>query len=170
MSYILDALNKSEKERAAKKAPGLSSLQDEPKTRRFSARHYVLGLLLLAIVNSVLVYWFFEERLKEPVAVTDVSPAQPAVTPVIPEVVPTPAASSFAELPLSIQEAISGIEVTAHIYAADKTLRMVKIDGVELYEGDPISADITLAAITETGVIVESRGYEHPLEVLEDWD
>ncbi len=172
MSYILDALNKSEKERAAKKAPGLSSLADEKPTTGLRARHYLIGLVALAAINSVLVYWFFGEKLKtsEPIetvtveASKEVSVSQPEIPTPQPDPVLT-----FAELPVSVQEEIARIDVTAHIFASDPNLRMVKIDNVELYEGDNVSSALTLSEITETGIVVEYQGFRHSVEVLEDW-
>ena len=46
MSYILDALNKSEQERERKQTPGLKSLQGEPPPNRFQLRHFLYLLAL----------------------------------------------------------------------------------------------------------------------------
>lgn len=62
MSYILDALNKSEKERAKKRRPGLTALRDEPEKPGFSIRNFLLVLLVLAILNSLGVWVFFGDR------------------------------------------------------------------------------------------------------------
>ena len=51
MSYILDALNKSEKERTRKRAPGVTSLQDDKPPTGYTAKHYIIALALLAAVN-----------------------------------------------------------------------------------------------------------------------
>lgn len=75
MSYILDALNKSEKERARKQVPGLAALQGDEEPSSFSLKHFLVILLILIVVNLAGVYWMFGDRIQ----VTQ-EPA-PAITP-----------------------------------------------------------------------------------------
>ena len=187
MSYILDALNKSEKERARKRAPGVTSLQDDKPPVRYTARHYIIALALLAVVNSALVFLFFQQKdenrfdglkfdeqgfdpellevkVKPAAKISEPIPQLPAPLNIVNQ---TPV--RFAELPPAIQAAIPEFEVTAHIYASDQSLRMAKIDGEPRREGDQISADMRLDAITETGLILNYRGHRYIHDVLQDW-
>ena len=141
-----------------------------------------MALALLAVVNSAFVYLFFQQKHEqgfdqrgfdpEPLEVNakPIPEARETVPqPPIPQVVVNQATVRFAELPPEIQTAIPEFEVTAHIYASDRSLRMVKIDGESLHEGDQIMTDMRLFAITETGVILEFRGHRYIHNVLQDW-
>jgi general secretion pathway protein B len=73
MSYILDALNKSEKQRARKRAPGLSELRDESSSTKFGTKQFIGIFLLIIIVNSMGVYWYFGDRLNTTRPETDLA-------------------------------------------------------------------------------------------------
>jgi len=196
MSYILDALNKSEQERARKRAPGLAALHGDKEPGAFTLKHFLFILLALVIVNLVGIYLLFGDRLAtdadtepavnaaspapaEPVAATEPEPEAPTVitppkNPVLssattPEVPGDYEAVDVEDLPLDIQMRLPGIEVTTHIYASDPELRMVKIDGVPRHEGDILTTDFRLLEITETGVVLEFEGYAYALDVIGDW-
>jgi general secretion pathway protein B len=73
MSYILDALNKSEQERNRGKPPTIDSLKDVEISRRISLKQFFVGLVLLALLNSFGVYLYFGRdtvlsKVSEPVA------------------------------------------------------------------------------------------------------
>lgn len=149
MSYILDALNKSEKERAKKRTPNINSLQDNGGAPPTRTRSWLLGLGFLALVNSVLVYFYFESKQMP----------GPTTEPVVSETVRID----------PVNRRPTAVEVTAHIYSSDPLLRMVKINGKTRHEGDEISAGTTLIAITESGILLESGGSQYTQEILEDW-
>ena len=191
MSYILDALNKSEQERARKRAPGLAALHVDKEPGSFTLKHFLLILLALVIVNLAGIYLLFGDRLAtapEIQARPEVETPGPVevatpVEPVAPEIITPPKAPATTtpdiarnyeavaveDLPLDIQMRLPAIEVTTHIYASDPELRMVKIDGIPRYEGDILATDFRLLKITETGVAMEFEGYAYSLDVIEDW-
>ena len=186
MSYILDALNKSEQERARKRAPGLAALHGDQGRTSFRLKHFLIILLVLIGVNLVGLFAIFGDRL---------TPAdeQPIVSAVEPEKIDLPPESESAllispvpsvaqpltvsdydavplqELPSQLRARLPAIEITAHIYASDAELRMVKIDGVSRHEGDVLGADFRLLEITETGVVLEFEGQAYILDIVEDW-
>ena len=150
MSYILDALNKSEKERTRKKTPGLNALNDAPTSQGVNASHLLLALVLLAGINAAVIYYFFGRSLESktppetltmehaepasPAPTDDIKTENPAVTaePIpavaVPAAVPQETASLPAEPP--------GIVITTHIFASDADLRRVNINGIDRREGD----------------------------------
>lgn len=193
MSYILDALNKSEKERARKQAPGLAALQGDQEQNSFTLKHFLLILLVLVAVNLGGLYWMFGDRLiVEEKPIVEARPSEimieatkidvqsneepelitPARQPIPVESTPAPEdydPVSIAELPPAVQLRLPDITVTTHIYASDSELRMVKIDDVARHEGDIMDTDFRLLEITETGIVLEFEGYAYTLDVIEGW-
>jgi len=160
MSYILDALNKSERERTRKRTPGLSSLNN-----REAPTPGVPGFLVIffavAALNAIGVYFFFGDRIQE----AESTVAEGTIAE-LPKVEPPP--ETAAEEPVQ-SPTPPELEITAHIYASDSELRMVKIDGVSRREGDEIGDNHQLIEITEIGVILEYSGTRYELDVVEDW-
>ena len=186
MSYILDALNKSEKERASKHVPGILSLRDDQPQSGISARQIAVVLLLLVFVNSLAVYYFFGPgttteptqpqtsttvvESQQPVSgASEVFPANQNQPDPIPRDKVWPDPVPFGLLPRSLQLQAPTVEITAHIYASDPQLRMVKIDGVARYEGDQLALNHWLVGITETGIILGISNRTYFLDVVEDW-
>ena len=59
---------------------------------------------------------------------------------------------------------------SSHIFASDKDLRMVVVDGRRMVEGDTFGDGIHLHQITEDGVVFEYRGERYPIDILSQWD
>ena len=195
MSYILDALNKSEAERARKKAPGITVEEDDSGGPGIRPLHLGIGLAVLLLLNSVGLYLFFGDRLPDPGATTvateplasaapqSVVPPdgglQQASGPVAETATPVATESLYTSrlrppvprsaLPASIKTRLPEIEITSHIYASDRDLRMARINEEPFGEGDRIAADFWLVEITETGVILAYRDYQFSVDVIEDW-
>lgn len=182
MSYILDALNRSEKERASKR---LQQSPQDGKTSTGSGWHWWHTLLVLAVIVAVNLAAFYlwsgppgaapdesadapmtrdQPAVKKPiVAISKPAPERPpASTSIRPTV-------NLAELPLAIRRVLPDVEITSHIYSSDPSLRMVKIDGVSRHEGDLLSESHRLIGITDSGVILDFQGYRYRLDVVEDW-
>ena len=64
---------------------------------------------------------------------------------------------------------LPSLDVTAHIYADEPELRMVKINGMNRHEGDFLAENHRLVEITDRGIILEYYGQRYNLNVLEDW-
>lgn len=110
MSYILEALKKSERERRLGRVPDLESLRDEAPVRTAAAARWplVVAALVLGLNAVVLGYYLWSQREPTPVVAappTVAQPAVPAAAPARPEPVPAaatapaPAASPAVELP-----------------------------------------------------------------------
>ncbi|MBT5726160.1 MAG: general secretion pathway protein GspB [Gammaproteobacteria bacterium] len=192
MSYILDALNKSEQERERKQTPGLKSLRGEPSPNRFQLRHFLYLLALLAIFNSIGVFIYFGNN-SEPdsdIATQAKTPSADLLVPANAATVDTPMASSnltaakpagfpappaagktvdINDLPSQVIRRLPEIQITTHIFASDSDLRMVNINGVSRKEGDLVTNSLQLVEITEEGVVMNFEGYAYAMNILEDW-
>ena len=192
MSYILDALNKSEQERERKQTPGLKSLRGEPSPNRFQLRHFLYLLALLAIFNSIVVFFYFgnhsqsevgirphektplagslvtANKAKEEMHLNSLSP--PAYQSAdFPAQVTSDNTVAVNNLPDRVVRKLPDIQITAHIFASDAALRMVNINGVSTREGDFISNDLMLVEITESGVVMDFEGHAYVMNILETW-
>lgn len=195
MSYILDALNKSDRERERHQPPGLNSVHrkhDASPGRRSPLWYWLTGLFLLAVINILLVgYWMpdetpapvasqvetdtrrIEERAEDPAsqsARTEQSPETMSDGDLI-----TPSDASpiqpvrISALPASVQEQIPDLSFTSHIYSDEPSLRGVTINGRYVREGDSLGSDLTLIEITEDGVVLRYRHYTFEMSVIRDW-
>ena len=192
MSYILDALNKSEKERERKQTPGVKSLQGEPPSNRFQLRHFLYLLGLLVIFNSIGVFIYFGNGPQLGVSIPLQGKSPSADSPAAANVatVETPMNSSSStvvqptgspapvvrdntldvnDLPDHVIRRLPEIQITAHIFASDPDLRMVNINGVSTREGDLVSDSLLLVEITEVGVVMDFDGYSYVMNIVEDW-
>lgn len=192
MSYILDALNKSEQERERKQTPGLKSLQGEPAPSRFQLRHFLYLLALLVIFNSIGVFIYFGNDAPPEIGNTtkNIGPSADSPSAANADMVVMPEASSNSaaaqptdftpsvttgytgtvnELPDHISRRLPEVLITAHIYASDPDLRMVNINGVSRSEGDLVSDSFQLVEITEVGVVMNFEGYAYVIDIVEDW-
>jgi|AP95_1055475.scaffolds.fasta_scaffold01229_7 hypothetical protein len=176
MSYILDALNKSERERSRKLAPGISVLQGDDHPIRYGIKHFLAALVLLAFINSAGVYFYFGDRgstSPSPEAIVDRTPT-PATTN-LSEIPSQPSFPVHADpvdinaLPSSVRNRLPELEVTAHIYSSEAVYRMVKINGVARHEGEQLNATHRLLEITESGLILKFESYVYILDIIEDW-
>lgn len=159
MSYILDALNKSEQERAKKRAPDLHFLGRAQENNSLGFKQLTFVVVFIAVIN-VGALWYFLGDWRPPTVGPTAS--QPTVIDPVIDHVPI-------DVPPLEKRELPQVEVTAHIYAEDADLRMVKIDGVSRKEGDLIQAGLTLVEITESGVVLNFEGEVHTLDIIEDW-
>jgi len=193
MSYILDALNRSEKERERKQTPSLKIKHDDIPKTRFQPRHFFYLLVLLVTVNSVglLAYFWTDLTSDNNVSRAKLNSMEVPTEKSTNAETTTSAQQSFGLDTLSSGKAISVVEsakrydgktmaqninaklpkitITSHIYAADSDLRMVNINGDTRKEGDFISDSLVLTKITETGILLEFYGETFEINVVEDW-
>lgn len=191
MSYILDALNKSEQDRERNQPPRLTSVHHKPG-RRAPWWRWFTGLLVLAVLNTLLIgYWMREEttgpidndtadRQKQAEVAnvpTDSTPEpRPASTTTAPEgelITPSDTESvepvRISALPVHVQKQIPDLSFTSHIYSSDPSLRAVTINGRQVREGESMGNGLTLVEITEDGVLLRYRHYTLDMSVIRDW-
>ncbi|MBO6700796.1 MAG: general secretion pathway protein GspB [Pseudomonadales bacterium] len=158
MSYILDALNKSEQERAKKRAPGLTSLHGDKASNTFTLRHFLLILLGVVVVNLIGLYVLFENRLTAPVILDQPSVTEQKTTPHEPETVeasrpaePIANATEVTEIELAEDEEL----ITPPPARAKNRLAIPDFDAVSL-EDLPANIRVRLPAIEVTTHIYAS--------------
>ncbi len=185
MSYILDALKKSEAERTRGVAPSL--LDGRPVHVRPRAGAWVL-LAALLINAAIGAFWIFSSdtlTVRAPVVSTIPNSGESAPIPTArfpasasdlisptDSAAPSPVDASQdpeAGAPSAAAIALADLKFTTHVYADDPSLRAVTLNGRRLVEGDVISAGIRLQEVTETGVVINADGRSVALEVLQDW-
>jgi hypothetical protein len=182
MSYILDALKKSEKERTRKRTPNLANLQHVGSSEAIISIKGIISLVFaIAIVNGLVIYLFFSESRKQSLTLNTGVVAEPA-NPVASDHLignrmikkESSKGNNYHKVPTSEPKEIAqglppALEVTAHIYASESDLRMVKINGINRHEGDYLAKSHQLVEITEKGIILKYYGELYNLNVVDQW-
>ena len=189
MSYILDALNKSEQEHKPRQAPGLDVIH-AARTEPGSNLKWIALIAILVAINIGGFLWYQSKEVTPTAIAPAIPPVEDSVQRVVtppPELIepkpravrsepipvqnnPEPIAPSrISALPTSIQRQIPDMRFSSHIYADDPGLRMVNINGKGLGEGDTVANGISISEITEEGVILSYRHYLIEMSVIRDW-
>ena len=180
MSYILDALKKSEAERNRSGAPSLLALRQVDLGSRTGMRALLAALIINACLVGFWLFWRSEPaaivgnqptatRVLEPATAAPLIAQRAPFTPAEPTTVPDPESVVVDSTSTTKAMEFADLTFSSHIYADDPTMRAVTVNGRRLLEGDTISAGVRLKQITETGVILDVNGRTVPLEVLQDW-
>jgi general secretion pathway protein B len=176
MSYILDALKKSDQQRNIGATPTLQFTQASmPAPKRPSIFHYgLLAVVLLAagVAIGLLRPWQAEQMPAENQPIAKDSPTQnaaPAVTPVTaapmqqkPDAAPVAQDQkviSLYDLPPAIQRELPDMAVQLHAYSNTPGERLVSINSIRLREGGYLMAGLKLEQITPDGMIFSYKGY-----------
>ena len=162
MSYILDALNKTEQATRNQQSPKLDSVQMIPQHPNTGLWFFVL---VVAVVVSSIIIWYLPKETA-PIAVT--SRTQTSTGNVEPVTQETQLVRLSA-LPISVQNKIPSMTFSSHIYASDQSLRMVTINNQLYREGDTIAGGIKLKAISEDGIVLRYQHYIIEMSILHDW-
>ena len=190
MSYILDAIKKSEAERNLGVSPGaLASSTPVSRTATSVRIATTIVLLNVAVLGG---WWWWQGRAPAPAATAGVavpssteerpSPLSEAVHPIRPPMPermgerieqPSPGlvnpSKPVAMAPVAPAPAARLPEFSTHVFADDPQLRAVTLDGRRLTEGDLISPGMRLLEITESGVVLDVNGERIVFDVLQDW-
>jgi len=182
MSYILDALKKSEKERTRKHTPSVAALQNTPLgVPAISLKSIITLVLAIALANAAVIYIFFPYSQEQILTTTPTSEKMTTNSIIRDESLgysledhelsknfaPGKIATDVAES--ALPALLPSLDVTAHIYADAPDLRMVKINGMNRHQGDFLAENHQLVEITHRGIILEYYGQRYNLNVLEDW-
>ena len=162
MSYILDALNKTEQATRNQQPPKLDAVQMIPQHRNTTLWFFAM---LIVVLLGFSVIWYLP-RENTPV------PATPIPQTSVENIGPVSQETTFirlAALPLNAQNRIPSMTFSSHIYASDPSLRMVTINGQLYREGDTIAEGISLKSISEDGIVLRFQHYAIEMSVLQDW-
>jgi len=218
MSYILDALKKSDAEARKGLVPSIhSSHADDMQTASRPAwQSMLIGALGIALLAAVGMQMFPVRQQEAPVVTTTAKiaaavsfarqqdPAMRASIQTAPTPVPTPPVNTViqtqtqtkteqitrqaapsppppepssqalqntqpplrSELPVSVQQSLPPIQISGHIFDNKPQARMVFINGHIQRQGDNISPQLRLLAITPSGVELDFRGTSFRIDIF----
>jgi len=184
MSYILDALKKSDQQRQRGATPTLQVGQIAVAAPKRSLFVYYILLAVVLLGVGIIVGWMHpwkpEQLPSGPSTVTTESP-----TPISQESAGVPAIAEIPresgpvndkvseqtgaileqevisqnELPLQIQREIPSMEIQLHAYANEPAERLVSINSIRLREGGSLMLGLKLEQITPDGMIFSYKGF-----------
>lgn len=193
MSYILDALKKSQQERQQSSNPTIQSLH-QPIQTAAPSRWPVVAAFLCFFALLISGFMVFQWMQKDPVAAQTVSEArndkaeiktanspestvntekpvtvEPAQTaqekPVVANTV-----LELWQLPDPVQAEIPAMTFSFHVYSNKQERRTIIINGRRLKEGGQVEENLQLLEITETGVVLNWKSqYQFYVPVVESW-
>lgn len=199
MSYILDALKKSEQARGHGAAPGIQTVHSSGLNYQAPRRSLWPWVLIAAVMLNlvVLLYFVFNKHTTAPAAKAAETTQQDKILwePATPRQTTSPAAPVFArpelepvpdetfahsaaevfqavdikQLPDDIRRHIPAMEFSGHVFSSNPKQRSVVINGRFMEEGASLSDDFVLKEITSTGVIMEFQGTLFRNNVISGW-
>lgn len=170
MSFILDALRRSERARRVLGAlqPALAE-PDAPPPRS----NWVLGVVTLLAINAALLAWFVLRPTDQPDPTAAASVATIAVRSLAREadgaatnptspppalVAPSAAPAALADLAPDQRVRAAAFHVDIHGWAADPAQRFVVINLRRRVVGDTLDGGATLVEIVADGAVIEIEG------------
>ncbi len=194
MSFILDALNKSEQERKRRlTAPNLD-VHHHPRPPGQSSRLLTWSITVAAILalNAALAWWWINKPASTTPASVSTAQGQTATRPPAPPapqsgelITPqdyfggrfsgqdaanttmTPEVVPLRQLPPAIRDTLPPFEFYSHIYASDAAFRRINLNGVSLLEGDAMDGGLLVDEITEDGAIFLFSGYRFRVKAFD---
>ena len=197
MSYILDALKKSDAERQSNQGPTLQSIQRPPQRRSSNAVVWaVAGTLSVVSLLGAGVYFGYQASRgaqstssQNPAALADNGersaniessseqagqlrssdkPAQNSPA-VVSESSSVPTVA-FNELPDNVRNEIPALTFSFHVYSSQPANRTIIINNVRLNEGDEVARDLRLVEITPEGVVLQWKQHRFYINnIVENW-
>ena len=193
MSFILDAIKKSEKERRMSKQNDIQSFQDDSNKKHKHEKKYIFFKLIFFSLILFLIFYFsseikffydrassiyqentikFEEKNKVE-SLNSVTEDKKSKNNILYKVTdslpPKNEIRELWEMPLSFQDNIPNLNFELHIYSEDLSERTIIINDRRMKEGQLISAGLTLKEITQTGVILHKDGIFFHINIIESW-
>ena len=191
MSYILDALKKSEQERARHiVSSGSEALPERPSAQAVKWRGPMVGLAVVVALAAVLVLGRQDHDLLKandaPVRAPDIARYVP---PDSVEPAPERPADQSADgavdqqqairernepftlmtLPAEVRENLPAISIEGHIFDQEPGERMVIINGSIRHEGQQVTQALKLTEILPDGVHFSFRNHDFIMRTFEVW-
>lgn len=194
MSYILDALKKSEQDRGNGAIPNVQTIHSSSLNYHQESRvlwPWILAIILITNV-SILIYFLkpdstnntrmevaeviIKKEMVMPTQEVISAPITPATPVHIERVIETSSADNNAEeiisideLPANIRQQIPIMTFSAHVYSSNAIQRSLVINNRFMEEGDTVGQDLILLEITANGAIFDFRGQRFETSVLSGW-
>ena len=192
MSYILDALKKSERERNASAPVNFNSKVDKKKESRINLKTLLIWTTIILGINFtsayILIGYKFSSSPNSDTLENDgvdsnrTSKKETEINGLITReqaelkeydrndnqeelIVP-----SFTSLPEDMRNELLPFNIDSHIYADEKNLRLIKIGRVTYFEGDHLRPNLKLERITNEGVILVMSKRMFSVKIKDVWD
>jgi len=192
MSYILDALNKSDKERKKHETTAVNLHAAEAKLQT----SHMPKFILLFMVFAIILWWGVNTSSRSPSDTTQlVAPTttqakqqQPSLPPKAIHAEPIGAESKQVKtnaleptitqpqhiphlmaLDPNLRAELPPIRISAHIYSTNPQKRMVIINDRVLHEGDYISEQLTLNHIQTNSIELDYQGSPFTMGIKDSW-
>jgi len=189
MSYILDALNKADKERKQSATPTTETMM----TAKPTTQSNVVWFVALIIIVCIVALWFVFQSQEATKPIASAVSSAPTPTPIKPKPIPSkPAATvqtattftsvepqdikeepqpipNIMGLDETIRNRLPAINISAHVFSQDATKRMVIINNQVVHEGDYIAADLKLSTIQQHGLELNFEGNTFTMRVKDKW-
>ncbi|MCK4502523.1 MAG: general secretion pathway protein GspB [Desulfuromonadales bacterium] len=185
MSFILEALKKSENKRRGKSGQSSPTIHELVSPRRGKSRGWVVAVVLLLAVNSAILLWFYGTntqvrttkvelsplvsattviRKPTPVAVVVEKKRSPDVSPVVNTALPVLRSESkiysISQLPGAIKNRLPTMKMALHAFNRENSnASLVQLNDRILREGDEVASHLVLEQITADGVVLHYDGY-----------
>lgn len=191
MSYILDALKKSDQERQENTGPTLQTIQRPSPTKSGTVRKTLLFICFFVLFSMMLIGAYFlvdEEKIakilqrsspavdaEKIVETPEKSNARAIPENIAPNPLPAkaskPAVVELWELPDSVQKNIPAMTFSFHVYSENPSRRTIIINKRRVKEGETISEGLVLEEITQQGLILDWNNATHrfTINVVENW-
>ncbi|WP_019530138.1 general secretion pathway protein GspB [Dasania marina] len=195
MSYILDALKKSDQQRQQGAGPNLQTIHRPVLANTDSPllKLILTLLLLLLLALAAVAGWYFlsanksaSDNSQQVTLQTEAKPAaeaevgttlaqtqtqtqtQPAV--VNPPPVLNTSAIRFNDLDANTRTAIPGLTFSFHVYSDNPSLRTIIINNRRVKEGALVEKDLLLEEISPQGVVlIWQNRVRFSIDVVESW-
>ena len=212
MSYILDALKKSDSERQQRQAPTLASVQQQHFFYQSNQRNwagYIVGGLLLALAGAgaglyasgyivigsqqgsgdaapLVASQTEVDAVQAPAATvpltTKPEPVRPQAAQPAPDPAPTPQTHRVAQeapplanipelwqLPSAQRVGLPALDFSLHVYSTQQDQRSIIINNRMMREGERVTAELGLHAITPDGVVMKYRNEYFRVGIVDNW-
>ncbi len=186
MSYILDALKKSERERTLVRGLGFGDAGRRLPYRANRMLWWLAGFATLALALIVTVLWWWKshapastppvgaealaasvkevEKAAEPVAISSNTSVTQVSAPPAPSLVPaTGEAKYFSAMPPEFQSSVPAMTVNIHVYADTESARILYINNRQYRRGDDVGGGVLVEEIVPDGAVLQFRGQRFKL-------
>jgi general secretion pathway protein B len=194
MSYILDALKKSEQERQQKKTPNIQTIQRpqfNQQNNNSIAKYTILTLAFLLVLMTVFYFLLLDffhvstkdnvvlsvsdseggkaaESVSSVVKVPSVAEKSPSANNALP--IAPPLLMEFWELPDPVQKEIPPMTFSFHVYSESAERRTIIINNRRVKEGGVVAVGLVLEEVTPEGVILNWQDqYRFTMSVVAGW-
>jgi general secretion pathway protein B len=183
MSYILDALKKSDQERQENTGPTLQTVHRPRLMTNRNGSMFWFGLIILLLVVLLATVWFYFTYSADPTRqetsalqvlgagasekVNSTARVKPEITE--PSSVGSAPVVEFGELPDPIKKQIPPLTFSFHVYSDNPDRRTIIINKRRAREGVVVESDLRLDEITEEGVVLSWQSHRFYINVVESW-